>query len=78
MPIKIQNSQVAEQYESGFTKDVTIRIPRVWTGRISQITPEAAEVLAQQGNQHFRKKAAPVPLSKPSPEKKQTPAASAE
>jgi len=71
MPIQLKNSQVAEQYECGFTKDVTIRIPGVWTGRISQITPEAAEVFAQQGNLHFRRKVKLEPPKAQQNEKKE-------
>lgn len=67
MPITFKNPQVAAQFETDYNRNVTIRIPKVWAGKLRNITPEAAEVFASQGNRHFRKKEVATPAPEPSP-----------
>ena len=63
--IQFENKEVAEAFESRFTANVTMRVPGIWTGKISKITPAAADALFAQGHKHILKKPAtqrPAPL----------------
>ena len=63
MPIELINKVTAEYYELAFpdqqTEDQRLTIPKTFSGMLSQITPEAAEIYIKMGGNLLVPKAAP-------------------
>lgn len=71
--VQFNNKLVAAKYEAVFAKDKTIHIPGMFSGKLSNITPEVAERLVAGGDNQIKLKAPPAPKADPvKTEKKDT------
>jgi hypothetical protein len=48
MGLQLKNADVAAKYEAAFDTDQTIHLPGVYSGPLSTVIPEAADMLVKQ------------------------------
>ncbi|NNV57381.1 hypothetical protein [Limnovirga soli] len=71
--VQFNNNLVAAKYEAVFDKDKNITLPGKFSGKLSNITPEVAELLIQTGDNQIKLKAAPAPKPEPGKKEKEDP-----
>lgn len=71
--VQFNNKLVAAKYEAVFAKDKTIHIPGMFSGKISNITPEVAERLLAGGDNQIKLKPAPAPKPETAKKDKEDP-----
>jgi hypothetical protein len=55
-PVKLNHAKTAEGYECTRTENHRVYVPGVYSGLLSDVTPEAAEAMISQGHTALVKK----------------------